>query len=158
MIKILPFFFYIYFIGFILSYNYDNNNNNFSQFNLNNFIKICNSNCDNNNVLALKRCNESITFTIHGLWSENMEYCNGTDFDMNELSMIDTELNKMWYSCYTNSSNYNNADFWKHEWDKHGKCFNYTEYDYFNNVIELYKNIDYTSKCDFSKLNCLIQI
>lgn len=154
MIKILPFFFYIYFIGFILSYNYDNNN--FSQFNLNNFIKICNS--GNSNVLALKRCNESITFTIHGLWSENMEYCNGTDFNMNELSIIDTELNKMWYSCYTNSSNYNNADFWKHEWDKHGKCFNYTEYDYFNNVIELYKNIDYTSKCDFSKLNCLIQI
>ena len=42
-----------------------------------------------------------------------------------------------WNSCY------NNNDFWKHEWDKHGSCFylktGMNEVQYFNIALKLYK-------------------
>ena len=86
--------------------------------------------------------------SIHGLWPSifkgtSLEECNtGT-----QIKIIDDDkMNKIreyWISLNQNS----NSDFWGHEYNKHGYCYNMREYKdgsnyhiYFNKALEIFKN------------------
>ena len=101
--------------------------------------------CENN---AYPGCINSLpywrnNFTIHGLWPQYLETgypasCSTEPFDQNipqqigEYSMI-----QHWPDVQyeINSSSYDS--FWSHEWSKHGTCSGLTQYQYFNEAIEL---------------------
>lgn len=87
----------------------------------------------------------SITsFVIHGLWptagsSEGPSNCSGPDFDMNILKNLTSELNTSWPNLYINTPK---VDFWRHEWEAHGKCAlslntTGTEYLFFRKTLDL---------------------
>ena len=93
--------------------------------------------------LQLQTCGSGRTPTIHGLWPEWAEYCSGLDFNETSLISIQEKLDTEWLSCgYTDK----NAGFWKHEWDRHGKCavsgvpehFS-NEKSYFSKALQLYE-------------------
>lgn len=108
-------------------------------------------------VLGLKRCNESSPFTIHGLWSETSDWCSGAKFSAGILQRHPEVLRQMesnWYSCFPTTSNF---DFWKHEWEKHGTCFNVTQMSYFRKTLDVFSHID-LHKCDHAKLDCTIPV
>lgn len=112
---------------------------------------------DNGDILALQRCNSSIEYSIHGLWKKETQFCKNDSFELDTISSLIPTLNVVWYSCYDNIQDryyYSNVDFWKHEYNKHGSCFNISEFDYFNNTIDLYYK--YKNDCDPNKYECLI--
>lgn len=89
-------------------------------------------------------------WSIHGLWpqySENSypKYCKKIDFDIKKLDTIIDRLNAVWYS-----NQEPNAEFWQHEWEKHGTCMfdNMDEFEYFQKVIDLYKTAIETNSID----------
>jgi ribonuclease T2 len=98
--------------------------------------------------------------TIHGLWpqfSEHKwpEYCSHTIFNKTVIQDLIPTLNIIWPSIESrhidvNECNvYDNLDFWKHEWLRHGTC-NYNhldEYHYFTKVIDLYNQYGLEYKC-----------
>ncbi|XP_037071658.1 ribonuclease Oy-like [Pollicipes pollicipes] len=63
-------------------------------------------------------------FTVHGLWPDNYAgkdpaYCSGAGLNMTQLQPILPSLLQLWPNFYADSTS---ESFWKHEWDKHGKC------------------------------------
>lgn len=91
--------------------------------------------------LSLKKDpNKNSEWSIHGLWPQYSEneypsFCKKVDFDIKKLKPIIPELQQFWYSTKNT-----NADFWKHEWKKHGSCV-FTEMDeltYFKTALSLY--------------------
>ena len=81
------------------------------------------------------------TFSIHGLWpqyspTQYPSYCKEVSFSLDKLQPILPDLNKYWYSTMEK-----NADFWEHEYKKHGSCVftEITEYEYFEKALKLYK-------------------
>ena len=64
-------------------------------------------------------------WTIHGLWPNEgssikfPSFCVGEEFNLNLLSGLRIPMDAYWFS-YLQS--WNNSDFWKHEWRKHGTC------------------------------------
>ena len=75
-----------------------------------------------------------------GLWPTYNEtsypqYCNGSEkFDMNTIKNLTNILNSYWGSC-----DEVNENFWAHEWEKHGTCSPYQEYDFFHTVWRVYQ-------------------
>lgn len=64
------------------------------------------------------------TFTVHGLWPDNYSgddpfYCDGESFDLDKLNDLLPLMHQLWPNVYADNTAYS---FWKHEWDKHGKC------------------------------------
>ena len=63
-------------------------------------------------------------------------------------------MNAIWPSIDTHlevdtCNVYDNIDFWKHEWLRHGTC-NYNhldQYHYFDKAIDLYSEYGYNYKC-----------
>jgi ribonuclease I len=84
-------------------------------------------------------------WTIHGLWPSRIidaaSYpctCSRESFDWDQVSPLESRLNKYWPSL--KDSNY--QSFWAHEWGKHGTCsrpYLKTQYDYFNTTLILRK-------------------
>tara|TARA_B110001469_G_C9588263_1_gene291880 strand:- start:553 stop:987 length:435 start_codon:yes stop_codon:yes gene_type:complete len=81
------------------------------------------------------------SYSIHGLWPQYSlnsypSYCKTVNFSIEKINPIMDRLNKYWYS-----STGLNADFWKHEYEKHGSCVfvPMTELSYFKKTIELYE-------------------
>ena len=109
-------------------------------------------------ILALQKCSHSSDYTIHGLWVDYTrggypEFCRNIPFDEKTIEPLRSQLDTFWPSCYNGP----NKGLWKHEWLKHGTCFNpnITLYDYFNSTLELYHK--YKHKCDNQhKRDCLI--
>lgn len=105
--------------------------------------------------------------TIHGLWPQYSdykwpEYCSHTFFNKNVIQDLIPTLNIIWPSIQSRGTDecnvYDNIDFWKHEWLRHGTC-NYNhldEHDYFEKVIELYNKYNYTYKCH-RFLSCFVK-
>jgi ribonuclease I len=58
-------------------------------------------------------------------------------------------MNKYWPTCQSGA----NADFWSHEWSKHGTCTGMTQETYFSQAISLYQK--YVSKCTTDCYVCL---
>jgi ribonuclease I len=115
--------------------------------------------------LALKKCNQSDNWSIHGLWLDYAngsypQYCSKMDFKPIDNNLINN-LNENWYSC-----NGNNTDFWNHELQKHASCIrdnifpNLDSNLYFNETIELYNGIDKIKNyfCNNNSNNCMIDL
>lgn len=143
-----------------------------------------NYNSNNNNKLALLRCNSTSNFTIHGLWNDDLKfdyfyneyiltedddfyydykasYCTKEQFNLSQIIPLVPIMNQVWFSCYDTKQNryyYSNVDFWKHEYEKHGTCFNMSQFEYFNTTLSLYFNTSITEKCDYTKYECLIDV
>lgn len=80
------------------------------------------------------------TFSIHGLWpqyniNQYPTFCKKVNFEIDNLKTILPELQKKWYS-----NRGSDADFWEHEYEKHGSCVftPMTELEYFSKTLELY--------------------
>ncbi|XP_022158909.1 ribonuclease MC-like [Momordica charantia] len=62
------------------------------------------------------------SFTIHGLWPQkgrtSATGCHGTDFTYDKISLLESPLNATWPDVIGG----NQKQFWRHEWNKHGKC------------------------------------
>lgn len=106
-------------------------------------------------VLALKRCNESSPFSIHGLWYEKGDFCSNVTFDLSVLETLQPRMEKNWYTCYPETTN--NTEFWKHEWTKHGTCFNMSEYAYFLNTLDKFDKVD-LHLCNYTKMECIVNV
>jgi len=83
-------------------------------------------------------------FTIHGLWPSRSadetaaaSYpCNCAaqeSFDVTKLSSVRSRLEKYWPSLMGNPD----AEFWEHEYSKHGTCSGFSLLGYFNHTLNL---------------------
>tara|TARA_B100000123_G_scaffold36127_1_gene23880 strand:+ start:2377 stop:2913 length:537 start_codon:yes stop_codon:yes gene_type:complete len=107
--------------------------------------KTPNDNLKNFYYLSLiKEPNSESNYTIHGLWPQTdiknyPTYCKKVNFDMDQLTPILDKLEQYWYS--NKHTLIMDEKFWKHEYEKHGSCVYtpMTEFEYFNNTINLYE-------------------
>jgi len=96
-------------------------------------------------------------WTIHGLWPSRIEdpvnypcQCSTEPFDESKLETIMKDMNFYWPSLET--SDY--ANFWAHEWEKHGTCcmpYLKTQMQYFETTLGLRKSLDPGSLLDDMK-------
>eukprot|EP00049_Salpingoeca_infusionum_P018054 m.355537 g.355537 ORF g.355537 m.355537 type:complete len:154 (+) comp17273_c0_seq1:176-637(+) len=106
-------------------------------------------------LMRLQECNN--TLTIHGLWAQWADDCSGPSFNVTELDPILNQMNTDWPSCVGHSTN---ADFWAHEWSKHGTCSNLEQLKYFQTVLRLYGQYKYLQQTDicfdkqFNHMDC----
>jgi len=88
-------------------------------------------------------------WSVHGIWptkqgSQGPNFCKKVTFDVNALSPIMNDLNKLWYEIDDTKDAHR---FWEHEWLKHGSCameldiFG-TELKYFGEGIALRNKLD----------------
>lgn len=97
--------------------------------------------------LALKKCKNDNTYSIHGWWPEYREgswpqWCNKTEFKnftQSSIKSIINDMNKYWYACP--EWNMKNFDLWTHELNKHGSCItDETILNYFSKTLIAYQN------------------
>ncbi|CAH0555666.1 unnamed protein product [Brassicogethes aeneus] len=96
-----------------------------------------------------RNCNLPVRgkWTIHGVWPSNRNYqseqCSGTEkFETSKIQSIKNDLSNFWPSVYND-----NARFWRHEWDKHGRCSDHipgmdSVFGYFKKSLELNRQYD----------------
>ncbi|KAG4040771.1 hypothetical protein PC123_g23696 [Phytophthora cactorum] len=85
--------------------------------------------------------------TLHGLWPELSgsappSFCSGEEFDADRIERelgIDT-LHQYWPDVKFSEASPQYADFWKHEWTRHGTCSGLEQVDYFTHAINLERN------------------
>lgn len=95
-----------------------------------------------------KRCTNQIpsTFTIHGLWPSNAVPLHPrnciipSSFDFNRIQSLVPLLSIAWPNL-----NGINKRFWKTQWDKHGSCSLFNQFDYFKHAIYLWSKNNLTS-------------
>ena len=79
-------------------------------------------------------------WTIHGLWpsrygTNGPSNCKSQEnFNVEKLQSILEDLKQFWPDVLNNPDP---SSFWKHEWDRHGKCA--TEIDSIENQLEYFK-------------------
>ncbi len=75
--------------------------------------------------------------SMHGLWPQWAEYCDGEEFDADKLKPIRDRMDRDWFGCYGDSEG-----FWSHEWERHGRCaakfLNVTMEGYFEAALDLF--------------------
>ncbi len=95
----------------------------------------------------LAQCCRRPRFTLHGLWPNYSNgypsYCgpNGTQLNVTQLQPVLPLLNKWWPTSQASPSN---ADFWSHEYIKHGTCaarYLPTELLFFSAALRLQSSI-----------------
>ncbi|RWS19734.1 ribonuclease Oy-like protein, partial [Leptotrombidium deliense] len=89
-------------------------------------------------------------WTIHGNWPENSakefpEFCCNKNFNASVLKPILNDIKSNWVSLVTDDHS-----FWKHEWDRHGKCATYSpqlrgQLNYFNQTLQLFHRLNINS-------------
>ncbi|WJX22464.1 phytepsin [Trifolium repens] len=84
-------------------------------------------------------------FTVHGLWpSNNMgcdpELCVPNSFDINKINSLIVDLRDAWPSLFIR-----NYKFWENEWNKHGSCSAFNQYEYFKLGLDIWKEYNLTS-------------
>eukprot|EP00406_Dinophysis_acuminata_P044038 CAMPEP_0179299484 /NCGR_PEP_ID=MMETSP0797-20121207/46541_1 /TAXON_ID=47934 /ORGANISM="Dinophysis acuminata, Strain DAEP01" /LENGTH=144 /DNA_ID=CAMNT_0021008921 /DNA_START=60 /DNA_END=490 /DNA_ORIENTATION=+ len=84
----------------------------------------------------LQRCEGADKLTIHGLWPQWDENCEGPEFDSGDISSIRTDMESNWLSCPEHKMS--NEEFWSHEWKRHGTCSKMPVLQYFQRTLELY--------------------
>jgi ribonuclease I len=126
---------------------------------------VCNNSSMCNLKFALKKCNSSDDWSIHGLW---LDYSNGrypsfcSTMEFGNLSNeLENEMEKKWYSCEGGDSS-----FWNHELQKHGSCIRdyiikgLDSNQYFNDTLKMYDGMksvmDYV--CDSNSTQCFIDL
>ncbi|GMY13668.1 ribonuclease 1-like [Fagus crenata] len=85
-----------------------------------------------------------VNFTIHGLWPSDsitgkIPACSTTGvwFNRNVITSLTSELHSEWPNLAGSD-----ADFWRHEWKKHGMCSNLDNFQYFNITLILKNRVD----------------
>eukprot|EP00930_Biecheleria_cincta_P070622 TRINITY_DN58256_c0_g1_i1.p2 TRINITY_DN58256_c0_g1~~TRINITY_DN58256_c0_g1_i1.p2 ORF type:complete len:153 (-),score=25.34 TRINITY_DN58256_c0_g1_i1:61-519(-) len=86
--------------------------------------------------LKMQRCEGSDRYTMHGLWAEWQNGCDGPAYDPDAISSIRSEMEDVWPTCYGGKTN---DEFWGHEWEKHGTCSGMGELEYFQKALDLYQ-------------------
>lgn len=102
--------------------------------------------------LKMQKCKGSQNWTLHGLWPEWGNGCEGPDFDMNALRDIRQDLQSKWPSCpeYGESED----KFWRHEWQKHGTCSGLNELNYFQTALRLHDQ--FAGQCSSERSICQV--
>ncbi|KAG7375841.1 hypothetical protein PHYPSEUDO_015133 [Phytophthora pseudosyringae] len=85
--------------------------------------------------------------TLHGLWPELAgsappSFCSGEAFDADKIERelgIDA-LHQYWPDVKYSEASPQYADFWKHEWTRHGTCSGLEQVAYFTHAINLERN------------------
>ncbi|XP_004301433.1 PREDICTED: ribonuclease S-7-like [Fragaria vesca subsp. vesca] len=91
-------------------------------------------------------------FTLHGMWATNWTNIKdeircekaGTPFDEDEMTKQKTLQEQLEQSWPTLLDNYpTNMEFWKHEYDKHGRCSQdtTTQTEYFEKAHKLWQEL-----------------
>lgn len=129
--------------------------------------------------ISLKRCHpdkptnpltnpSNNPWSIHGLWPEyNLrhwpQFCQPHNkLNLTLLNPILPQLHRYWYSCYDNQPKHTDQTFWEHEWEKHGTCTGFSQFDYFNETLHLFMK-DNTQRilnqyCQPHQTTCLIHL
>jgi ribonuclease I len=121
--------------------------------------------CPEYTVLAIQRCNESIPYSIHGLWPEYNttnctpsspypSFCEPVEFNESMIDHIRNDLEAVWYSCYGPA-----FSFWEHEVRKHYSCIEHKHgvVKYMQDAIDIFKNVvfDLPDFCK-DKMSCIV--
>ncbi|GMF36014.1 unnamed protein product [Phytophthora fragariaefolia] len=85
--------------------------------------------------------------TLHGLWPELSgsappSFCAGEAFDAAKIERelgLDV-LHQYWPDVKFSEASPQYADFWKHEWTRHGTCSGLEQVDYFTHAVNLERN------------------
>ena len=115
--------------------------------------------------LALKKCKNNNSWSIHGLWPEYTvhswpQFCDPTRYNLFNKSVVESfsfydDLVTNWYSCTSESS----YSLWENEWQKHGTCTKLSPQDYFLTVVDLFHTLTkYQSCCDKTWNQCLMKL
>ncbi|XP_059032530.1 ribonuclease T2 [Mustela lutreola] len=87
-------------------------------------------------------------WTIHGLWPDRAEECNGSwPFNFEEIKDFLPEMKMYWPDVI---HPLNHSHFWKHEWEKHGTCAAQldalnSQKKYFGGSLGLYEKLELNS-------------
>ncbi len=86
-------------------------------------------------------------FSVHGLWpsrfgKEKPVNCKGPEFDSDAIAPILDDLRRNWTDVHGNVED--EYGFWRHEWDKHGRCSPFKEREYFQYGLDLHNTHDLT--------------
>lgn len=73
--------------------------------------------------------------TVHGLWPEWAQWCDGPPFNATALAPIAARMQQDWPSC---EPAHNSTAFHAHEWAKHGTCTGLAQLDYFGAGLDLF--------------------
>ncbi|CAD7966253.1 unnamed protein product [Amoebophrya sp. A120] len=127
--------------------------------------------------LQLQKCRHHDGFSIHGLWPEWAEFCDGEKFDMEKVKDLVPKMDHEWFSCakqeassrgrsyssfrgttsntettVTKNQDDKNDWFWTHEWKRHGTCSEFDEHTYFQTALQLFEQ--FSPKCDQTENLC----
>ena len=124
---------------------------------------LCINNTECNFKFALKRCNNTDNWSVHGLWLDYNNgsypsYCSKMEYLKIPLS-LEEEMSKKWYSCEGD-----NSIFWMHELQKHASCirdyiiYNMDSNSYFYDTLKMYDGLKSISNyiCKGNSSKCLI--
>ncbi|XP_062903830.1 uncharacterized protein LOC134346399 isoform X4 [Mobula hypostoma] len=75
-------------------------------------------------------------WTIHGWWPLQSTDFNG-DFSVTEIEDLTDNMEQVWPQL----SGENNEEFWKYEWDKHGKTAGLAVHDYFEKALGYFNKV-----------------
>ncbi|TDH67906.1 hypothetical protein CCR75_004349 [Bremia lactucae] len=85
--------------------------------------------------------------TLHGLWPELSgsappSFCSDEAFDADKIEreLGIATLHQYWPDVKFKDASPQYAEFWKHEWTRHGTCSGLTQIDYFTHAIDLERN------------------
>lgn len=86
-------------------------------------------------------------FTLHGLWPQYSEGgypadCTEEAFDPAAVKKVGIEtMVQYWPNVKEEYSSPTYSSFWEHEWTKHGTCTGLSQYDYFQQTINLIQSL-----------------
>nr|GEU94315.1 extracellular ribonuclease LE [Tanacetum cinerariifolium] len=97
--------------------------------------------CDGNTGVTCQIKPVPTEFTIHGLWPQPNGAPSTEPFDANKIATLASELSKYWPNLKSKQQQIAfNIDFWKTEWNKHGKYSGLGVREYFEKSLELHKD------------------
>ena len=82
-------------------------------------------------------------FTLHGLWPQYTttgypSYCTTEPYNASIPDIIGLEtMVQFWPDVKYDITSSSYDSFWEHEWTKHGTCTTLTQYDYFQDALQL---------------------
>ncbi|GJY15431.1 extracellular ribonuclease LE, partial [Tanacetum coccineum] len=97
--------------------------------------------CTGNSGVTCKIKPVPTEFTIHGLWPQPNGAASTEQFDANKIATLTSKLNNNWPNLESKQQQVVfNIDFWKAEWNKHGRYSGLGVREYFEKSLELHKD------------------
>mmetsp|Transcript_38525 Transcript_38525/g.108972 ORF Transcript_38525/g.108972 Transcript_38525/m.108972 type:complete len:159 (-) Transcript_38525:71-547(-) len=85
--------------------------------------------------LQFQECKHTTRLTLHGLWPQWGDHCEGPGFSLDAIAPLRGEMEADWPSCPEHGRS--DEEFWAHEWKKHGKCSGMGQLEYFTEALKL---------------------